>query len=178
MSHSQAAAAGAAHATRGRDCWGSEWGQAGLSEPAHQRPICQAFPRDSGEQTQGKGAKFGIAYSRDFLAFCRGFKEKWVSLLEGNVEMLETQYSLQRWGERLWALFFQKNRESPHGLGNVKWAGYTSSFLILPDRVEERLNLLCGCSTSVGHWDALKMSEVDCVVYCGQMHGKDYLEAA
>lgn len=121
----------------------------------------------------GQRAKFGIAFSRDFLAFCRGFKEKWVSLLEGNVEMLETQYSLQRWGERLWALFFQKNRESPHGLGNVKWAGYTSSFLILLDRVEERLNLLCGCSTSVGHWDALKMSEVDCVVYCGQMHGKD-----
>lgn len=172
MSHSQAAAAGTARAVRGRDFWGSEWGQAGLSEPAHQRPICQTFPRDSGEQTQGKGQNLALP--------SLGISWPFVGDLRRN----ESPYLREMWkclkhsihckgGERLWALFFQKNRESPHGLGNVKWAGYTSSFLILPDRVEERLNLLCGCSTSVGHWDALKMSEVDCVVYCGQMHGKD-----
>lgn len=85
--------------------------QAGLSEPAHQRPICQTFPRDGGEQTQGKGGKEVFLWHCllwDFSAFYRGFMEKWVSLLEGNVEMLETQYSLQRWGVRLWALLFQK----------------------------------------------------------------------
>lgn len=40
--------------------------------------------------------------------------------------------------------FRRKLWEPSHGLGDVKWAGYTSSLLILPDRVEERLNLLCG----------------------------------
>lgn len=86
-------------------------GQAGLSEPAHQRPICQTLPRNLGNKHRAKGGKrlsLGIAFHRDLLAFCRGFKEKWVFLLEGNVEMLETQYSLQRWGVKQWALLFQK----------------------------------------------------------------------
>lgn len=56
---------------------------------------------------------FGTAFSRDFLAFYRGFKEKLVSLLEGNVEMLETVFIAKVGSKSVSTVISEENLENP-----------------------------------------------------------------
>lgn len=108
----QAAAAGTASPMRGRDCWGSEqgWARLGCQTQHIKAPSAKPSQRPWWTNT-GQRGKISFPLALPFVLISWTFigdlrrnespylREMWKCL---------KRYSLQRWGVRLWALFFQK----------------------------------------------------------------------